>query len=110
MIVDDVIYDARVLRLAVDILPPERVFFVGIRCPLEVAERRESERGNRARGGARAFYPLVHRHAVYDCEVDSAAETPLACALEVKERLNEHNGPRAFVRLRSYGIDSAVSA
>jgi chloramphenicol 3-O phosphotransferase len=110
VIVDDVIYDERVLRLAVDILPAERVFFVGIRYPLEVTERREIERGNRARGGARTFHPHVHRHAVYDCEVDSAANTPLACALEVNRRLNEHNGPRAFVRLRSDGTGSPVSA
>lgn len=110
VIVDDVIYDARVLRLAVDILPAERVFFVGIRCPLEVAEQRESERGNRARGGARTFFPLVHRHAVYDCEVDSAADTPLTCAREIQRRLNEHNGTRAFVHLRDNKTSHLVSA
>jgi chloramphenicol 3-O phosphotransferase len=101
VIVDDVIYDARVLMTAVDLLPAEQVFFVGIRCPLAVAERREVERGNRAKGGARAFYDLVHRHGVYDCEIDSSAGTPLACALEIKQRLLTHTEPRAFVRLRN---------
>jgi chloramphenicol 3-O phosphotransferase len=110
VIVDDVIYDERVLRLAVDILPAENVFFVGIRCPLEVAERREVERGNRATGGARTFHPLVHRHAVYDCEVDSAAGTPLACAREIQRRLNEHSGVRTFVYLRNNGTTLPVSA
>ena len=109
VIVDDVIYDERVLRLAVDILPAEQVFFVGIRCPLEVAERREIERGNRARGGARTFHQLVHRYGVYDCEVDSAADTPLECALEIERRLNKQNGPRAFVRLRSQPTNLPVS-
>jgi chloramphenicol 3-O phosphotransferase len=102
IVVDDVIYDEHVLRLAVDILPAEQVFFVGIRCPLEVAERREIERGNRARGGARTFHPLVHRHGVYDCEVDSAANTPLVCALEIQRRLQRHSGPGAFVHLRNH--------
>ena len=110
VIVDDVIYDERVLGLAVEILPPEQVFFVGIRCLLEVAERREIERGNRARGGARTFHPLVHRHAVYDCEVDSAASTPPACAREIQRRLNEHRGPRAFMRLQSRAAGSPVPA
>jgi chloramphenicol 3-O phosphotransferase len=110
VVVDDVIYDERVLRLAIDILPAERVFFVGIRCPLEVAERREVERGNRARGGARIFHPLVHRHAVYDCEVDSAANTPLACALEIQRCLQGHNGPRALVHLRNHRTIFPISA
>lgn len=110
VIVDDVIYDERVLELAVAILPSDQVFFVGIRCPLEVAERRESERGNRARGGARTFHLLVHRHGVYDCEVDSAVGTPLACALEIRQRLIELSGPRAFMRLRSSRAGSPAPA
>ncbi len=87
-----------------------QALLVGIRCPLEVAERREVERGNRARGGARTFYLLVHRHAVYDCEVDSAANTALACALEIQQRLHSYSGTRAFARLRSYGTNLPVLA
>ena len=109
VIVDDVIYDECVLRLAVDILPAEQVFFVGIRCPLEVAERREIERGNRARGGARTFHPLVHRHAVYDCEVDSAADSPLGCAREIRRRLSEHSGVRAFAHMRNSEMNLPVA-
>jgi chloramphenicol 3-O phosphotransferase len=110
VIMDDVIYDERVLSLAVDILPAERVFFVGIRCPLEVAEHREIERGNRARGGARTFHPLVHRHAVYDCEVDSGANTPHGCAREIQRQLNAHSGIRAFMHLRNNGNITPHSA
>lgn len=109
VIVDDVIYDEHVLRLAVDILPAEQVFFVGIRCPLEVAERREVERGNRAPGGARTFHPLVHRHAVYDCEVDSAADTPLGCAREIQRQMSRHSGARAFARLRNKEMSLPVT-
>lgn len=99
VIVDDVIYDGHVLQLAVEALHTSNVFFVGVRCPLDVAELREQERGNRARGGARAFYELVHRHAVYDLEVDSAALTPGACALRIKQGFEATPSPGAIRQL-----------
>jgi chloramphenicol 3-O phosphotransferase len=104
VILDDVIYDPRVLCTAVETLPAEQVFFVGIRCPLEVAEQRERERGNRGRGGARAFYDLVHAHGVYDLEVDSARCSPIECAQQIEHGLLTKPTPSAFSRLRrSYG-------
>ena len=99
VILDDVIYDARVLESAVETLRAEQVFFVGVRCPLEVAEQRERERGNRA-GGARAFYDLVHTHGVYDLEVDSARYSPDECAQQIKRGLLTRPTPSAFSRLR----------
>jgi chloramphenicol 3-O phosphotransferase len=99
VILDDVIYDPRVLETAVETLPAEGVFFVGIRCPLEIAERREQARGDRARGGARAFYHLVHAHGIYDLEVDSAQYSPFECAMQVKEGLRGRPKPSAFSRL-----------
>jgi chloramphenicol 3-O phosphotransferase len=99
VILDDVIYDRRVLKMAVEALPAETVFFVGIRCPLEVAERREQARGDRARGGARAFYHLVHAHGIYDLEVDSAQYSPFECAMQIKEGLRARPKSSAFSRL-----------
>jgi len=103
VILDDVIYDPRVLRAAVETLPAQQVFFVGIRCPLEVAERRERERGNRAKGGARAFHDLVHVHGVYDLEVDSANHSPMECAMRIRKGLLEKPTPSAFWRMRQLG-------
>ena len=101
VILDDVIYDPRVLKMAVETLPAQQVFFVGIHCPLEVAERRERERGTRAKGGARTFYDLVHVHGVYDLEVDSAKHSPIECAMQIRKGLLEKPTPSAFCRMRS---------
>ena len=100
VILDDVIHDPRVLRSAVETLPARQVFFVGIRCPLEVAEQREAARGNRARGGARTFHPRVHAHGAYDLEVDSGRYTAHECALQIREGLQERPEPSAFEMLR----------
>jgi len=54
LIIDDVIHHPDILRTVVQALQGMPVLFVGIRLPLDVAERREQERGNRVRGGTRA--------------------------------------------------------
>ena len=50
-------------------------FCVGVYCPLEELERREVARGDRPPGYARSQVALVHTHAPYDAEVDTAAQT-----------------------------------
>jgi len=101
VIVDDVIYDQRVLKIAVQALPAQQVFFVGIRCPLEVAERREQARGRRAKGGAKTFFNLVHVHGIYDLEVDTASHSPMECAMQIKRGLQAKPTPSAFSQLRA---------
>jgi chloramphenicol 3-O phosphotransferase len=100
VIVDDVIYDEAVLKLAVDALPPAVVYFVGVRCPLEIAEQRERARGNRAPGGAKVFFEAVHRHGLYDLEVDSGELGPAECAMQIKRGLLNKPAPSAFSQLK----------
>ena len=80
VVVDDVIYDARVLRAAVHALAALPALFVAVRCPLAVAEQRERARGDRAPGGARVFHGLVHplvaTHGRYDLEIDTRGLQP----------------------------------
>src|SRR5206468_42793 len=99
VILDDVIYDPAVLRSAVTILAPHRPLFVGIQCPLAVAIAREQARGDRVPGGARTFAPLVHTHGCYDLEIDSAANTPEACAAQIAAALAGSLPRTAFIRL-----------
>jgi chloramphenicol 3-O phosphotransferase len=101
VIVDDVIYDPRVLAAAVRELRGARVLFVGLRLPRAVAERRERERGDRGPGGAAAFFDLVHAHGVYDLELDTARLDPVACALRIKEALQKGHPRTAFRKLAS---------
>jgi chloramphenicol 3-O phosphotransferase len=99
VVVDDVIHDRRVLRVAVEALPASRVLFVGLQLPREEAERRERERGDRGPGGAAAFYDLVHAHGTYDLLLDTAENSPMACAMQIREALQSGQSRHAFAEL-----------
>lgn len=100
LIVDDVIYDPQVLQAAVSRLADLPVFFVGLHCPVEEAKRRELARGDRAPGGAAIFHDLVHRHGVYDLELDTAQLSPAECVEQIQAALQRQHPQRAFAQLR----------
>jgi chloramphenicol 3-O phosphotransferase len=101
VIIDDVIFDSRVLQEAVNTLHTFNVLFVGVRCPLEIAEEREQARGNRTQGLVKAHYDLVHAHGVYDLEVDTSVLTAMECANQIKDRMQNGPAPDALRRLRN---------
>jgi chloramphenicol 3-O phosphotransferase len=106
VVMDDVLFDAGVLRCAVSILAPQRPLFVGVRCALPVAEAREWARGDRPVGLARTFAPLVHAHGGYDLEIDSAAASPSEGAAQIAAFLASGQPRTAFARLAAhYSID-----
>src|SRR6266487_5848584 len=100
VIIDDVIFDSRVLQEAVNTLYTFNILFVGVRCPFEIAEGREQARGNRTQGLVQAHYDLVHAHGIYDLEVDTSTLTPMECAKQIKDRLENETPPDALRRLR----------
>lgn len=100
LIVDDVIYDPQVLEAAVSRLAALPVLFVGLHCPIEEAKRRELARGDRAPGGAAIFHGLVHRHGLYDLELDTAQYTPAVCAERIHHALLYQQPQCALAQLR----------
>ncbi len=74
-------------------------YLIGIRCPLEVLEAREKARRDRTLGQARAQFPIVHAHDVYDLEVDTSVLSIDECARRIQQRLWESDPPRAFRQL-----------
>lgn len=56
------------------------VLWVGVRCDPRIAAARESARGDRPPGMARAQSALVHRGIHYDLEVDTSHTPSLPCA------------------------------
>ena len=71
-------------------------YLVGVRCPLEVLEQREASRRDRTLGQARLQFPLIHTHARYDLEVDSAENNPQECARQIADFLAGGTPPVAF--------------
>ncbi|MFE6974426.1 chloramphenicol phosphotransferase CPT family protein [Streptomyces sp. NPDC057682] len=100
VVVDHVLSEPWRLLDCLEVLPPEDVLFVGVRCPLEELTRRELARGDRPSGLAAFQYDLVHAHGDYDVECDTSTASPRECAQRIKEFLPHHFSPTAFTRLR----------
>jgi len=94
VIVDDLLFDAAVRDKAVATLAGIEPLFVGVRCPIDVAEARERDR-DRTPGLARALGG-AHQGCVYDIEVDTSVLSPEACASLIERRL--HGGPPMGIR------------
>jgi chloramphenicol 3-O phosphotransferase len=90
---------ASTLADCMESLEPFAVYFVGVRCSLEELMRREQARGDRFIGTAERQFPRVHRHILYDVEVDTTRTSPEVCAEQIRAFVSSH-APTAFVRLR----------
>jgi chloramphenicol 3-O phosphotransferase len=99
LIIDDVILEQRWLLAALSALRPYRVLFVGVVCPIEVAEERERQRGNRVIGMARGYLERVHQHKLYDLIVDTHALSLDTCVQRVLSALQAMPARTAFVQL-----------
>jgi chloramphenicol 3-O phosphotransferase len=75
------------------------VLFVGVRCPLEVAEQREKDRGDRNIGLARYQFERVHRHDLYDLELDTSVLSVAECVAKIRAVLSNKPEPSAFKAL-----------
>jgi len=99
VVVDHILQEPRWLAEVATLWRDLPVLFVGVRCPLAVAEAREKARGDRRRGVARWQFERVHALARYDLEVDTAALSPEECAAGILRRLDHGPPPDALRRL-----------
>ncbi|GAB4130269.1 MAG: chloramphenicol phosphotransferase CPT family protein [Roseiflexaceae bacterium] len=75
-------------------------YLIGVRCPLDVVEQRERDRGDRTPGQARKQYERAHAFVHYDFEIDSSQHTPRESALLIHEYILSGAQPHAFRELR----------
>ena len=82
------------------------VWFVGVRCPLDVImERRRRTGWTNASATALVPRPVllwqaaVHIPGIYDLEVDTSVLSPEECAERIQQRLDHGPAPTAFRRL-----------
>jgi chloramphenicol 3-O phosphotransferase len=96
LIVDHVLQEIEWLEECVENWGRLDVLFVGVRCPLEVAEQREKERDDRNMGTARYQYERVHAHGLYDVEVDTSTLTVDECVTRITELVKKKPTKTAF--------------
>lgn len=101
IVADHVLLEAAWVQECAELFAGLPALFVGVHCPLAVVEQRERERGNRTLGQARAQFHRVHRHGLYDLEVNTAVDPPDVCARRIQERLESDIPPTAFKQLKT---------
>jgi chloramphenicol 3-O phosphotransferase len=99
VIADHVLVEPAWISECARLLADLPAYLIGIRCPLEVLEEREKTRRDRTLGQARAQYPIVHAHGVYDLELDTSVLSIDECARRIQQCLADGDPPRAFKQL-----------
>ena len=89
IVIDDIILDKTFLDDYLEVFQPFDVLFVGVKCPKEVINQRESERPGRFPGTAIGHYDICHAHDVYDVIVDSSTMSPNECVELIVQRQNQ---------------------
>ena len=75
------------------------VLFVGVKCPLEIVEQRERERGNREIGTARYQVDKVHAHGLYDLVIDTSILSIDQCVEKIINRSSQRTQVSVFEEL-----------
>jgi chloramphenicol 3-O phosphotransferase len=99
LIVDHVLQETEWLKECVENWAGLDVLFVGVNCPLEVAEQREKERGDRDPGIARYQFERVHAHGLYDIEVDTSTLSVPECVAKIMAVIEHRPAKQAFQEL-----------
>lgn len=96
VVADHVLIDPRWLEDGARVFSPLPAYFIGVRCPLDLLEQRERDRGDRTLGQAREQFDRIHAHGAYDFEVDTSLASPEECAGQIASFLANRPAPRAF--------------
>jgi chloramphenicol 3-O phosphotransferase len=101
LIVDYPFHYSDSLPRCIELVSAYKVLYVGAFAPIDILERRESERGDRKIGLARRQASTIHINSEYDVEVDTHELSPLEAARKVISSQHTITTPTAFDRLRS---------
>ena len=99
LIVDHVLQEDAWLKECIEAWAGLDVLFVGVKCPLEIVEQREIQRGDRDAGTARYQFERVHAHGFYDVEIDTSIFSADECAERIIASLQNRPRESAFQKL-----------
>lgn len=89
IIVDHILNRPEWIYECADALAGIKAILVGVKCPIEVAEKRERERHDREIGLVRSQFDIVHAHMLYDIEVDTSLHSPGECANMIISKMKD---------------------
>jgi len=100
VVVDHILFEERWLRELVAVLEGVTVYFIGLRAPLSTLESRERGRPEHPAGVSRWHYDEVHKHDLYDLELDTSVRSVQECTEAIRRHIQTQPSPNAFPRLR----------
>lgn len=83
LVIDEVLVLDKSYQDYLELFQDCRLFVVGIKPPVEIAEQREISRGDRVLGLARGLFEITHLGKVYDLEIDSSKHSPEESARQI---------------------------
>ncbi|MFT7689047.1 MAG: chloramphenicol 3-O phosphotransferase [Candidatus Azotimanducaceae bacterium] len=86
ILIDDIILENEFLDDYIEVFRPFNVLFVGVKCPKDVINKRESGRPGRFPGTAIGHYEICHAHDNYDVAVDTSTMSPFECAARITQQ------------------------
>ena len=93
VLIDDVVWERAGLDLALAALAGSDPLLVQVRCPLDVAQRREAERGDRHPGSVDAYARAPDVIERPDLVLDTGARTAESCAAELVALVRSRAAP-----------------
>jgi chloramphenicol 3-O phosphotransferase len=89
-----VLRDEQELAACLDVLASRPTFVIGIECPLDVLEERESRRDDRGPGMAREQFGHPAYNRRYALKLDTSVLTPAECARKIREFMAQNGAHR----------------
>jgi chloramphenicol 3-O phosphotransferase len=91
IVIDEVLFGDGLIKAYLEELSEHKVYFIGVKCSLEVMEEREFSRGDRAIGLSRDQVNKVHQgFRPYYLEVDTTHNSSFACAKEILKYIEKN--------------------
>lgn len=109
VIADELFWTKDWLLESLRVFEPYTCYYVGIYCSDSELSRREIARGDRYLGWARGSQIYAHKDSLYDLTIDNTHKSPLECAHEILDFVENNPCPTAAGRMREkfFGSKSA---
>ena len=96
VVVDYILYEKTWFPHLVESLEDLKVYYVGIKYPIETIEKREEKRSTSPVGHARSHYKTVHYYDNYDLVIDNPEDSAEMIAKKIELFISKNPEPEAF--------------
>ncbi len=102
LIIDEILFNEQRLKSYIDRLAEHKVYFIGVKCALDIMQEREFLRQDRAIGLSNGQFSKVHSGIIeYDLIVDTSYSSSFSAAREIINFIDNDNNPKSFDMMRN---------